>query len=39
MREIIQQQNESISEMKKYVQNAEKDEKTLEEKIKKKNWI
>lgn len=36
MREIIQQQNESISEMKKYVQNAEKDEKTLEEKIKKK---
>ena len=36
MRDIIQQQTDSITEMKKYLQNAEKDEKTLEEKIKKK---
>lgn len=36
VRDIIQQQTDSISEMKKYLQNAEKDEKTLEEKIKKK---
>jgi len=36
VRDIIQQQTDSITEMKKYLQNAEKDEKTLEEKIKKK---
>lgn len=34
--EIIQQQSESVNEMKKYVNNSEKDSKTLEEKIKKK---
>jgi clusterin-associated protein 1 len=36
VREIIQQQVDNINEMKKYVQNAEKDCKTLDEKIKKK---
>lgn len=36
VREIITQQDQSIDEMQKYVQNLEKDQRSLEEKIKKK---
>jgi len=36
VREIITQQDQSIEEMQKYVQNLEKDQRSLEEKIKKK---
>jgi clusterin-associated protein 1 len=36
VREIIQQQDENIDEMARYVQNLERDQRTLEEKIKKR---
>ena len=37
VREIIAQQDENIQEMDKYVQNLEKDQRTLDDKIKKRN--
>ena len=37
VKEIIKQQDESMAELTKYVTNIEKEQRSLEEKIKKKN--
>lgn len=37
VKQIMQQQNESMAEMTKYVSNMERDQKNLEEKLKKKS--
>ena len=37
VRQIMQQQNESMQEMTKYVSNMEREQKNLEEKLKKKS--